>query len=526
MYPGPIQYLSMSDQVVTGDVRGEFDRVNEAANKAVHEELSVLREAGPGELLEGSARDSYEEKVEASTHLLQQRETLRRALELDKAQRKQEAEFADTPRGETGAPDAVSLGDLMKSFGRHDKGYIDLGTPGVRKEKVGSTIVNRGVVGGDLDLSAETLAKDGIDLADVKTREGRGGTRVLLHQLPYGSGKTGIRTEEFNLDTSTANVNGSFPVGVAPLMTQMFEQTALGRLATVVPTDDLNDLTFSVRKKLAALTGNDVSEFDGVGGTDAANTNANATVEAMLAGNGVTAVGEGKAIPTAEETFTKVTLKTAKWGYITPVTWELMNRVSGWSVESLVVDDMRELMGLTVGFLTMRGAGGGTTHTQPQGLHTEIVKSANDTRSVTSGNAAAGLKWDEMVDAQHKPVSTYSLSPSSAWIAAWATCGAIRKIKADGYPLFDPDPTGEFPGYALGRPIVPDDSMPAIADGAKGVILYGDASKYVLRTAGGVRLDYSFEDGFRTDTSTWRVLFSFDGRLAIPEAFSRIDIGS
>ena len=45
------------------------------------------------------------------------------------------------------------------------------------------------------------------------------------------------------------------------------------------------------------------------------------------------------------------------------------------------------------------------------------------------------------------------------------TLAALRKIKdgSGSFYLFNPDPTGEFAGIVLGKPVVVDDNVPVIA---------------------------------------------------------------
>ncbi len=511
-----------------------FQALNQAAMDANAQACAVLdAKEDLSKPLEGAERQSYEEHNDRALQLMQERETARQRVEAEKAREAAEAEFANQPRGDDPPSSGATLSDLMKSFGKHDKGFIDLADVAVRSEKVGQMSVNR-FAAVPADFGSEGRYDEDLGEGhDIKLLGGvNTGGRVMLHQ----EGGRKHRTEELNLDTSTTGVGASFETHVAPLMALMFEGAPLARLGTPMPFPDLNKATFSVRTKLPSLVGNDVSKFDGVGGTDGANTNANSIMQAISAGNGLAALGEGKEIPEARQTFREVELEYSKWGSILPLTWEVTQRVSGWNVETVLANDIEALGDIAVGHLLMLGTGSGSTHTTPEGLRTELIKAANDTRRVQgvvgtqSGSARTGDNrfepfWWNLQEMQHKGlVSSYARSSRAVYLANWASCGSIMRCRDDdNNPVFIADPTGMVPGHVFGKPVVPDDSLPDLGNAVKGPILFGDMAGYVFSPRGAARLDYSWEDGFRSDTMSWRFIVCFDGRLAIPEGFTRYD---
>lgn len=85
---------------------------------------------------------------------------------------------------------------------------------------------------------------------------------------------------------------------------------------------------------------------------------------------------------------------------------------------------------------------------------------------IASGGAgafAASNPGDNIIDLLHSLRSQYRTG--ATLLMADTTLATIRKIK-DGtgqFYLFNPDPTGEFAGLVLGKPVVIDDNMPVIA---------------------------------------------------------------
>lgn len=85
---------------------------------------------------------------------------------------------------------------------------------------------------------------------------------------------------------------------------------------------------------------------------------------------------------------------------------------------------------------------------------------------IASGGAgvfAASNPGDNIIDLLHSLKAQYR--NGATLVMADTTLAALRKIK-DGtgnFYLFNPDPTGEFAGLVLGKPVVIDDNMPVIA---------------------------------------------------------------
>lgn len=85
---------------------------------------------------------------------------------------------------------------------------------------------------------------------------------------------------------------------------------------------------------------------------------------------------------------------------------------------------------------------------------------------IASGGAgafASSNPGDNIIDLIHSLKSQYR--NGAVLVMADTTLAAVRKIKdgSGNFYLFNPDPTGEFAGLVLGKPVVIDDNMPAIA---------------------------------------------------------------
>lgn len=80
-----------------------------------------------------------------------------------------------------------------------------------------------------------------------------------------------------------------------------------------------------------------------------------------------------------------------------------------------------------------------------------------------SGAFASSNPGDNILDLLHSLKASYR--NGATLVMADTTLAAVRKIKdgSGNFYLFNPDPTGEFAGLVLGKPVVVDDNMPIIA---------------------------------------------------------------
>jgi len=82
--------------------------------------------------------------------------------------------------------------------------------------------------------------------------------------------------------------------------------------------------------------------------------------------------------------------------------------------------------------------------------------------SGASGAFANTNPADKIIDLLHALKATYRNGANL--LMADTTLAEVRKLKdgSGNYYLFNPDPTGDFAGLVLGKPVVIDDNMPAI----------------------------------------------------------------
>ena len=120
----------------------------------------------------------------------------------------------------------------------------------------------------------------------------------------------------------------------------------------------------------------------------------------------------------------------------------------------------------------------GTGSSQPHGV---VTKSALGKTGATGSTTSVG--YDDLVDLEHSVDPAYR--GNARWMMHDSTLKALRKIKdSQNRPIFVPGYETGNPGGApdrlLGREIVVNQYMPAMAASAKS-ILFGDFSKFLIR---------------------------------------------
>jgi len=93
-----------------------------------------------------------------------------------------------------------------------------------------------------------------------------------------------------------------------------------------------------------------------------------------------------------------------------------------------------------------------------------------------------------------------------------ASIAKVRKLKdGNGQYLFVPGLAGS-PDTLLGYPLISNPDVAATATSAKSVI-FGAASKYMIRQAGPIRFERSDEFAFTSDLVTFKFAIRVDGDL-------------
>lgn len=136
-----------------------------------------------------------------------------------------------------------------------------------------------------------------------------------------------------------------------------------------------------------------------------------------------------------------------------------------------LVADLTEEAGTAFGEAEGSAFVAGNGIKKPRGFLTyDVVANANyawnSVGYIASGGAgafAASNPGDNIIDLLHSLKATYR--NGATLLMADTTLAALRKIKdgSGNFYLFNPDPTGEFAGLVLGKPVQVDDNMPVIA---------------------------------------------------------------
>ena len=217
---------------------------------------------------------------------------------------------------------------------------------------------------------------------------------------------------------------------------------------------------------------------------------------------------QGSAVSSSDPTITNITLGAFKYGVLVPVSRELVEDAMI-DINSLVAREAGKALGYAAGghFTT------GTGTTQPFG----IVTGAGS--AVTSGTA--GLSADDLI------TLLYSLDPeirqdaSFAFMASPTALAAIRKLKDTAGNYVWSVASGQ--SQILGYNVVENVSMPAHTTGNKSIIA-GRMNDFVIRQAGGIKVEVSDDYGFANDLRYFKVTGRFDSKLALDSSVKFIKV--
>jgi HK97 family phage major capsid protein len=216
-------------------------------------------------------------------------------------------------------------------------------------------------------------------------------------------------------------------------------------------------------------------------------------------------VTEGAAIGTSDPTFGQISLGAYKYGTLIQVSRELIND-SGVDLEGYLARQTGRALGNAFGAHAITGTGTG----QPRGVVTDA------TVGVTGATGVGGAPSPEnLVDLFHSVIAPYRASQACRWIMNDTSVAAVRKIRDSGDTgnfLWQPGLQAGVPDTILGKPVLTDPNVAAIAVGASSII-FGDMSQFFVRLAGGVRFERSDDYAFNTDLTTFRALLRADAAL-------------
>jgi HK97 family phage major capsid protein len=213
---------------------------------------------------------------------------------------------------------------------------------------------------------------------------------------------------------------------------------------------------------------------------------------------------QASSLPTSDPAFSMVSLSAYKYGVLLQVARELIDDTA---VDLLGYLAMQAGRALGNKFGTDLVNGTGTA--QPNGL---INLATLGVTGATTGVSGAP-SYANLVDMEYSVIAPYRQSRSCYWLAADKTIGGFRKITDTvGRPIWEPSAVLGSPDLLLGKPLVADPFMPAMATSAK-AICFGDFSQFFVRLVGGVRFERSDDFAFGSDLVTFRAILRGDGTL-------------
>lgn len=187
-------------------------------------------------------------------------------------------------------------------------------------------------------------------------------------------------------------------------------------------------------------------------------------------------VGQNAAVTGADTTFGNIALDVYKYSSKKiALPFELVQD-SMIDMEAFIQD----ILAMRLGRITNTHFTTGDGTSKPYG----IVTGATLGKTGTTGQTATVI-YDDLVDLEHSVNSAYRSMPGVAYMMADSSVKVIRKIK-DGQarPIFVPGyevgPPGGAPDRLMGRPIIVNDDVAAMAANAKS-ILFGAFKKYKIR---------------------------------------------
>lgn len=210
------------------------------------------------------------------------------------------------------------------------------------------------------------------------------------------------------------------------------------------------------------------------------------------------------ALPTADPAFGLVTLSAYKYGILLQVARELLDD-SGVDLIGYLAMQSGRALGNKFGTDLVNGVGSG----QPTGL----IQSASVGVTGTTTGVAGAARYADLVNLEYSVIAPYRQSKSCYWLAKDGTIGGFRLIvDSQNRPIWEPSMVLGSPDLLLGKPLVADPFMPAVATGAKS-IAFGDFSQFFVRIVGPVRFERSDDYLFGSDLVAFRALIRGDGTL-------------
>jgi HK97 family phage major capsid protein len=203
-------------------------------------------------------------------------------------------------------------------------------------------------------------------------------------------------------------------------------------------------------------------------------------------------VAAGSAISESNPTFSSITLGAEKYGALVAVASELVSD-AGFNITQYIAQNLGTSLGLKANEVL-------------------TAKLAATAGSVVRGTATAAT-YENLVDLVYGIADGARVLPGLGFYMSKTGIAAARKMKDGSGAYIWTD--SAVPGQAatlLGYPVYENPNIAAVGSAAKSV-LFGHLPSFVVRVAGGIRVDQSSDYAFNTDTVTYRGLIRLDGGL-------------
>jgi HK97 family phage major capsid protein len=216
------------------------------------------------------------------------------------------------------------------------------------------------------------------------------------------------------------------------------------------------------------------------------------TVTATSTAGSVAAAGT---ISESNPTFSSITLGAEKYGALVQVAQELVTD-AGFNITQYIAQNLGTSLGLQANSV----------------LTTKLSAAAGSV--VTGGTGVGGAaSYENLIDLVYGIADGARVLPGLGFQMSKSGIAAARKLKdgAGNYIWTNSAVPGQ-PATLLGYPVYENPAIAAVGTGTKSV-LFGHQPSFVVRVAGGIRVDQSADFAFNTDTITYRGLIRLDGGL-------------
>jgi HK97 family phage major capsid protein len=234
---------------------------------------------------------------------------------------------------------------------------------------------------------------------------------------------------------------------------------------------------------------------------------------------------EAASLSASDPAFATATLGAYKYGVLIQVSRELVDD-TGVDLEGYLAMQAGRALGNAFGADAITGNGS----SKPTGVINNASTGVTGPTGVSGGFGAtsptANQGGDLLIDLFYSVIAPYRASSAAAWIVRDSTMAVIRKLKdTTGQYLFQPSLVAGTPDTMIGKPILTDPFVPAIATGAKSVV-FGDLSQFFVRMVGGVRFERSDDYAFANDLVTFRALLRADSVLIDQTGAVKVFVGA